>query len=410
MNQKLIFRYDKNKFWILRSKIEHTAGFNLNNKKDCQKLSLLIHEKTNCYISVSTIYRFFLNNKLEQSPYLHTLNIFSRFCGFSSWPEFNHEIISNFNNLKEKSSFTDDTDQNKSLIKCCLITNAHDSLILFLNCNQQGFSEEEYIIYGREIFDAISSKSYNNPENIKTIFSNSCIQLCVSKYILSHSIIPPTIESGMLIISDLCEQENFEFYLFMNLILLKHYVETNQDFLIRKCLIDLYNKNTLKKIEKSKINSLIFDRYLCGYLIHLKFNNINQTKKIEILVNKLNFNFSDNLIYLLNETSRLISFNTKPLSLNKINKKVEARSTFDEECLRKQCELTGNPFTNMISCTTKKMKFIELIEFKNWYFERSKFLFNYDDQEISKRCTSYLAAYDNDYFSELSEIKQKKHL
>jgi len=169
-------------------------------------------------------------------------------------------------------------------------------------------------------------------------------------------------------------------------------------------LIDLYNKNTLKKIEKSKINSLIFDRYLCGYLIHLKFHNINQTEKIEILINKLNFNFSDNLKYLLNETSRLISLNTKSFSLNKINKKVENRTLFDEECLKKQCEITGNKFTNMISSPIVKMKDGELKQFEKWYFQRSKVLFNYHHQEILRRYNTYLDAFNHDYFSELSEI------
>jgi len=423
MNQELGIQYDKNKFWIIKSKIEANAGFTIINKKDCQKLSALIEQQNYGNISVSTIYRFFLNNKLEQTPYLYTLNIFSKFCGFENWADFNREIICNIQNL-EKEPVYEDKSNHKSLIKCCLLTKSFDALELFFNSNKGDFSKEEFRIYGREVYEEITSDEEVKTENFKEIFSNHYIQLSVIVYILSFKFITNNIENGISRIADLCKNKKFEYYILLNLILLKNYVDNSKDYLTRKCLSDLYNKDILLKIENSEINPVIFDRYLCCYLIHLKFNNLDQTKKIQILINKLNFNFSETLNYLLIETTSLISFKSKQISMKKINKEgnipkinaikfkkielekiitKEALSLFDEECLKKQCEITGMKFTNVNSCLTIKMKDIDLLRFEKWFYGRYKLLFNNNQQEISSRYNSYLDAYNHDYFSELSE-------
>lgn len=399
MNREIDIQYDKNKFWIIKSKIEANAGFTIINKKDCQKLSSLITQQNIGNISVSTIYRFFLNNKLEQTPYLYTLNIFSKFCGFEDWSDFNREINCNIQNLEEKPIFEDKSNNYKSLIKCCLIQNSFDALELFFNCNQGNISKEEFRIYGREIYEEITNGDEVKVDKFKEIFSNYNIQLSVIIYILSLKFITNLIENGINKIADLYKERKFENYILLNLVLLKYYVENGKDYLTRKCLSDLYNKETLLNIENSGINSVIFDRYLCCYLIYLKFNNLDQTKKIQILINKLNFNFSETLNYLLVETTNLISFKSKQISikkvfkegnLSKVNsikfKKIEfdkiitkdVGDFFDEECLKIKCEITGGKFTNINSYMTIKMNDCELKQFEKWYFERSKLLFNYN--------------------------------
>ena len=62
---------------ILKVKLAEKIGYVISNKPDCAKLSELISQKGNEYISESTIYRIFFQSE-KHVPYKNTLDIICR--------------------------------------------------------------------------------------------------------------------------------------------------------------------------------------------------------------------------------------------------------------------------------------------------------------------------------------------
>lgn len=74
----------------LTSEIENSIGFKVLNRRHCEILSELIYIKTGESISYNTIRRIFGISK-GGSPSAKSLNILSKFCGYSSYSKFTAE-------------------------------------------------------------------------------------------------------------------------------------------------------------------------------------------------------------------------------------------------------------------------------------------------------------------------------
>ena len=71
----------------LIKEIESNSGFKIVNRKHCEILSELIFIKTGENINYNTIRRAFGISK-GGSPSIKTLNVFSNYCGYSTYSEF----------------------------------------------------------------------------------------------------------------------------------------------------------------------------------------------------------------------------------------------------------------------------------------------------------------------------------
>ena len=71
---------------LLLHNIYMKTGFIIQTKNDCSKIARIVSEK-NDFISESTIYRLFLLKNKSYTPYMHTLNVLSKFCEYENWSD-----------------------------------------------------------------------------------------------------------------------------------------------------------------------------------------------------------------------------------------------------------------------------------------------------------------------------------
>lgn len=73
---------------LLKGEVERVFGRKILNASDCQYLSNDIHQQTKLKVSLNTLRRFFHLMKTKYQPSLFTLNLLSKYCGFSSFDDF----------------------------------------------------------------------------------------------------------------------------------------------------------------------------------------------------------------------------------------------------------------------------------------------------------------------------------
>jgi hypothetical protein len=76
------FTLDRLKFELLKK-----IGWSVSTKPDCAKLSILIVENGNGYVSESTLYRLFFQSE-KYKPYKSTLDIICQFLDYKDSNEF----------------------------------------------------------------------------------------------------------------------------------------------------------------------------------------------------------------------------------------------------------------------------------------------------------------------------------
>jgi hypothetical protein len=149
--------------WYLDIKV----GFTISNQLDCRKVVELIQIEIGSSISESTLYRLFLWQNNQNSPYLHTLEILAKFIGYLSWRDLEKDILElisyqfNYGALEEENNYS-------SLLKICIHFNTLKPLYNFL----EQFSEQIHInkkfLLGQEIFQSLKS----NPNKNLLFFKN----------------------------------------------------------------------------------------------------------------------------------------------------------------------------------------------------------------------------------------------
>lgn len=73
---------------LLLQELYLKTGIIIQTKRDCKKISELISDSDN-FISESTIYRLFVLKNKSYTPYMHTLDVLSVFCGHKNWADWN---------------------------------------------------------------------------------------------------------------------------------------------------------------------------------------------------------------------------------------------------------------------------------------------------------------------------------
>ena len=80
-------KFDQYSIDILKIKLSEKTGFVIANKPDCAKLSEIITQNGNGYISEATLYRLFLKSE-KHTPYKNTLDLLCTYLGFKDCFDF----------------------------------------------------------------------------------------------------------------------------------------------------------------------------------------------------------------------------------------------------------------------------------------------------------------------------------
>src|SRR5688500_18463666 len=76
------------KLSLIKDEVERIIGRKILTASDCQYLCNDIYQQTKLRVSLNTLRRFFHLMKTKYQPSLFTLNLLSKYCGFSSFDDF----------------------------------------------------------------------------------------------------------------------------------------------------------------------------------------------------------------------------------------------------------------------------------------------------------------------------------
>ena len=152
--------------WI----IESHCNFRLFNKANCEKLSLLVFNKTQTSVSGNTLYRIFLHPNNTNKPYLHTLDILAQFIDFNDWTAFCH-FYQELYDFQFISGIIPPDQSYKSLLRFSIYNKEYKSLYPFLEQFSDDLSITKKQLLGEEIFNILKENPGSNVPFFKK-FSN----------------------------------------------------------------------------------------------------------------------------------------------------------------------------------------------------------------------------------------------
>ena len=135
----------------LKSQLALKLFFVVSNKSDCQKLSEILLKEGFGSISVTTLYRLFINYN-GAVPYKNTLTVLARFIGYDSWENFIDTVESNSYNdgiiMKKRNQ------ENDSLLFHCIENESYKPLWDFFNSIQN--KEHSYKVnVALDVYDSL---------------------------------------------------------------------------------------------------------------------------------------------------------------------------------------------------------------------------------------------------------------
>lgn len=254
--------------WYLDVKV----GFIISNQQDCRKVSELIKIETGGSISDSTLYRVFLWQKNQNTPYLHTLEILAQYIGYSSWRTLEKEIIE-MNNFQFSLGIMNEQKNYSSLLKLCIHTNSLRPLQNYLEQFPTEININNKFLIGHELFDSLKSNPNNNIDFFKKFNNIPIVRASFFEIMADPDFSIPHYEQGLMYYLENSKPhqstQSLQDYIFANSMLLRYYFKTN-----KKTNLLAIGKRLYKELELSpeELDSLyIFPkiRYLSYKLYYL---------------------------------------------------------------------------------------------------------------------------------------------
>jgi hypothetical protein len=155
---------------ILLELIYKKSKLKISTKSDCNLLSSLIYKDIGSTLSESTLYRVLIKKENPLIHYKNTLNIISRYCGFSDWDNF--ENYTNNTNLFNNSTFLNNIFE--TTIEKLIEDNKFNNIIdIFETTKESNYKTKEFIgLYTFKGFKKFSTFS----NFIKKYGSNSFVR------------------------------------------------------------------------------------------------------------------------------------------------------------------------------------------------------------------------------------------
>lgn len=153
---------------LLIHELSLKTGIIIKTKRDCKQLSLLISEKDR-FLSESTIYRLFIHNNQNYTPYMHTLDVLSEYCDYADWADFiqKNEPRRSLIHLVGKNH---SENQVKSFLTCSIIQNDYKILKNYLLQFNYEVSDKDCHIVGNDAFKAL----LEHPKSCKKFYNELC--------------------------------------------------------------------------------------------------------------------------------------------------------------------------------------------------------------------------------------------
>ncbi len=150
----------------LKWEVEKKLNYRINTKLDCRKISSLIQDKTGKTVSESTLYRLFLWEGNQNTPYLHTLDIIAEYLEFKDWFSLEKHI----NDLIQFQSLygvLPNEQQYKSLLSINFEQGSLKPLYAFLEQFPTDLTFAKKALIGEEIFKTLLTSKSDNLEFYK---------------------------------------------------------------------------------------------------------------------------------------------------------------------------------------------------------------------------------------------------
>jgi hypothetical protein len=211
--------------WYLEVKV----GYQLRTKLDCRKVAELITEETGSSVSESTLYRLFLWQGGNNTPYFHTLEIMAKFIGHPSWVDLENEIneLSKFHflygTISGDKSF-------QSLMKFNIHSNSLRPLHGFLEQFPEDLDTEKRFLIGHEIYTSLKTNPNNNLDFFKNFQNVPIVRSSFFEFLADPDFSIPHYEQGLIhYLGDIKPHQSFKAlqdYVFANSLLLRYYYKT----------------------------------------------------------------------------------------------------------------------------------------------------------------------------------------
>jgi hypothetical protein len=257
----------------LYKKLCTKIGFPIRTKLDCRKLSELIEKEGLQSISESTIYRMFLLKGNSNQPYLHTLNIFARFCGFEDWNNFEKAQMEAEQFLFGFGKFHQKQPNFKSLITVCIHTQELKPLSFFTEQFEGEVQQYYKEKFAEEIFQAVLSNT-NNEMFFKKFHHFPVIREYFFELLADPTFSIPGYEVGINYYLKGLQHEtstkDLQDVIFGNCLLFRHYFITKQHEKAAQIGRFLFDELQLTTAQLETIHMFPIARYFSCKLLYLE--------------------------------------------------------------------------------------------------------------------------------------------
>lgn len=301
------------------------VGFPIRTKLDCLKVSELIDQAGLPGISESTIYRLFLLPKNSNQPYLHTLNILAKFCGYNSWNTFEQEqseiekIMFGFGKYEAKNTSF------KSLIAVCIHNDELRPLLTYTEQFEQ-FKDYPYQAkFAEEIFQAVLTNK-NNEAFFQKFSQFPVIRSQFFEILADPTFSIPNYETGIkYYLQDLNYEKSvkdLQDTLFGNCLLFRYYYVTQQTDKAKQLGKFLFKELSLNAIQTARIHVFPLARYIACQLMY--FDILQQQKQVVTYFDPIIFELGQKMDSYTNEEQRILFYSIgEALVMNSILTKTQ---------------------------------------------------------------------------------------
>ena len=236
-------RFALNSFTLseLKNQLALKLFFPIQGKSDCVKLSEILSAGGYGSISETTLYRLFVNNN-GILPYQNTLNILSRYIGYSSWKEFVETVESN--SYSGKIIVNNRNQISNSLLFHCIENESYSPLQDYF----ESIQEREYsykVNVALEVFDSLLQMK--KPELFFSKFSKNKF---VKEFVLEDGFDP----------AFRIKNYDYAYKLYSNEIKTKDSIESLQDFVFSQSVLFRYYFISNKLQEALLLGDKLFNK------------------------------------------------------------------------------------------------------------------------------------------------------
>jgi hypothetical protein len=267
----------------LRWKIENHLGYKICTKQDCRKLSDLIKNKGLPTISESTLYRLFLLSDNSNSPFIHTLDILSKFIGFVDWLSLEEHLVEIAKFRMTYGKFYDGNSEIKSLLTICIHKDELRPLFDFLEQFPTEIDATQKHLLGDEMFSSLCSNPNKNVNFFKNFSKIPIVREGLFELLADPTFTIPQYEIGIKYylenISPRNSNRELQDFIFGNCLLFRHYFVSNNSSALKKVGDSLYIHFDFELKTLEQIHLFPAIRYLSYKLIFFHVQGL--TNKIE---------------------------------------------------------------------------------------------------------------------------------